>query len=258
MSQTTKTTWNPETYHRFRGLRLRPAVDLIGQIGALPDGPVVDLGCGSGAVAEALRARFDSTLIGVDASAEMLAEATGYDHLQKADIATWAPSEPPALIFSNAALHWLSSHQTLIPSLAAKVAEGGVLAVQMPAQHDAPSHKGARDLAEHLFPSKFDYAGYKSNVIAAAQYAELLAPFGKVNLWQTEYFQPLAPAENAHPVRRFTESTMLLPILERLDDLERELFLAQYDARLLEDYPLQADGGVMFPFLRLFFVLTKE
>ena len=38
------TDWNPEAYARFRGLRLRPALDLLAQVGDLPLGDVVDLG----------------------------------------------------------------------------------------------------------------------------------------------------------------------------------------------------------------------
>ncbi len=57
MSATTN-DWDPGSYARFRGLRLRPALDLLMQVGAAPAGDVIDLGCGDGAVAPALRQRF--------------------------------------------------------------------------------------------------------------------------------------------------------------------------------------------------------
>jgi len=50
--------WNPTAYAAFRGLRLRPALDLLAQVPDLPPGDVVDLGCGNGAAAPALAARF--------------------------------------------------------------------------------------------------------------------------------------------------------------------------------------------------------
>ena len=76
MSHGTTKDWDPGTYARFRDLRLRPALDLMAQIGAVPEGPVVDLGCGDGAVAAALAARFPGhPLIGVDSSRAMLADA---------------------------------------------------------------------------------------------------------------------------------------------------------------------------------------
>ena len=68
--------WNPAAYARFADLRLRPALDLLGRVGALPAGDVVDLGCGAGSVGPALRDRFTGrTIVGVDASPAMLAEA---------------------------------------------------------------------------------------------------------------------------------------------------------------------------------------
>ena len=56
----------------------------------------------------------------------------------EADIAVWRPDSPPDLIFSNAALHWIGSHETVFPQLQSFLAPGGWLAVQMPAMHDAP------------------------------------------------------------------------------------------------------------------------
>ncbi len=81
--------WNPGTYSRFRGLRLRPALDLLRALPPLPEGPVVDLGCGNGAAGAAL-ATLGRPMTGIDASPAMLAEAreTGlYAGLHQTDIA---------------------------------------------------------------------------------------------------------------------------------------------------------------------------
>ncbi len=111
MSSEKSNDWNPETYARFRGLRLRPALDLLMQIGTPCGGPVVDLGCGDGAVSASLRTRFPKReIVGIDSSAAMLAKARGYDRVIEADIASWTPDAPPAVIYSNAALHWLPDH----------------------------------------------------------------------------------------------------------------------------------------------------
>ncbi|MFO7772105.1 MAG: methyltransferase domain-containing protein, partial [Roseovarius gahaiensis] len=108
-------------------------------------GDVVDLGCGHGALADALRARSGGrTLVGVDASPAMLDKARqshGYDNLQQADIRDWHPRRSPGLIFSNAALHWVGNHETLMPRLVGMLGKGGTLAVQMPHQNKAPSHR---------------------------------------------------------------------------------------------------------------------
>lgn len=251
--------WDPGTYQRFRGLRLRPALDLLLQAGEVPEGDVVDLGCGDGALAGPLRARFpEHRILGVDSSPAMIAQAQGYDATRLADIAHWVPEEMPAVIFSNAALHWLPHHDVLLPRLAAALAEGGVLAVQMPRQFEAPSHRLLRDLAEGMFPDRFHFGDYVAPVAPPGAYHRLLAHLGDLDLWETEYLQALEPVAEGHPVRAFTQSTALRPFAARLGEGELQEFVATYDEALAIAYPAEADGTVLFPFRRLFLVLTRD
>ncbi|TMV59882.1 methyltransferase domain-containing protein, partial [Thioclava sp. BHET1] len=212
--------WNPESYAKFRGLRLRPALDLLAQLPGLPAGDAVDLGCGDGAVAEALALRLPHRrLLGVDNSPAMLkaAEETAvYSDLTLSDVESWQPQVPPALIFSNAALQWLPDHAQLLPHLAGLLAPGGVLAVQMPRQQEAPSHALMREVAERLFPGRHGAAPRGPRALTAEAYWRMLAPLGEVLAWESDYVQYLAPWDEGHPVRRFTQSTGLRPWLEPL------------------------------------------
>ena len=253
--------WNPESYAMFGDLRLQPALDLLARVGDVPDGAVVDLGCGSGSVAAALSGRFGGRLHGVDASAAMLAEAeaTGlYACLIADDAGLWRPDVPPALIFSNAMLHWVGDHTRLMPRLAGYLAPGGVLAVQMPRQHRAPSHRFLRDIAAAMFPDRFDFAGWQAPVETAEVYARLLTPLGRVAAWQTDYVQRLWPdsGPGGHPVRLFTEATAMRPFVEKLNAAECAAFVAAYEEALMVAYPALPDGSVLMPFRRVFFVLT--
>lgn len=251
--------WSPETYARFRGLRLRPALDLLAQVGDLPPGDVIDLGCGDGAVAGALAARFPGRgLHGVDSSQTMLAQAQGrgiYTSLAAADIAGWRPAAAPALIFSNAALQWVGDHGSLMPRLAGYLAPGGVLAVQMPRQFKAASHRFLRDIAGAMFPDRFDFSKDTSPCGKAEEYYAALSALGAVEAWETEYIQRLEPVADMHPVRAFTESTAMRPIADKLSPSELATFAAAYEASLSAAYPLQGDGAVLFPFKRVFFTL---
>ncbi len=251
------TEWDPARYAAFRGLRLRPALDLLAQVGEAPAGDVIDLGCGDGAVAGALRARFPAArLVGVDGSAAMLAKAVGYGALVAGDIAAWQPETPPALIFSNAALQWLPAHEALLPRLAGFLVPGGVLAVQMPRQWAAPSHRLIGEVAAALFPGRF--AAVRPDPVAAPEdYHALLAGIGETSLWETEYLQILDPVAEGHPVRAFTQSTAARRVLDGLAPDEAERFLAAYDAALAGPYPAMPDGRVRFPFRRVFLVLRK-
>ncbi|MEC3859702.1 methyltransferase domain-containing protein [Mesobacterium sp. TK19101] len=249
--------WNPGTYHRFQGLRLRPAIDLLRSVGPLPDGNVIDVGCGSGAAGPAL-AQLGRHLTGVDTSPAMLDEARAngsYDALEHADVAAWTPDAPPALIFSNAALHWVPDHGALMPRLAGLLARGGTLAVQMPHQNNAPSHRLWRSICEEMFPGRVDFDNGPS-VLLPAQYHHMLAPLGQMTLWEIEYYQVLPASSDGHPVRRFIESTYARPILNALEEPEQTRLIRAYEDVIGKAYPSLPDGSVMFPFRRMFFTLT--
>lgn len=252
--------WDPAGYGAFRDLRLRPALDLLAQVPDLPSGDVVDLGCGDGAVAPALVARYPTrTLVGVDGSEAMLANAAlrrAYERITLADIADWRPERPLALIFSNAALNWLPDHAALMPRLAGMLAKGGVLAVQMPRQGEAPSHRLLREVSARLFPARALPA--ESPVLQAGDYVQLLLPLGEVRAWTTDYLQMLDPVTRGHPVRAFTETTAMRPFVEGLTPAERAAFVATYDLELARAYPALPDGRVIFPFTRVFFILERS
>lgn len=259
MTAPTTKDWDPVRYGAFGDLRLRPALDLLAQVPELPPGEVVDLGCGNGAVGPALLSRYPTRcLVGVDASEAMLSNAAlrrCYERIEHADIADWRPERPLALIFSNAALNWLPDHAVLMPRLAGMLAPRGVLAVQMPRQGAAPSHRLLREVAARLFPDRV--LPPASPVLQAGDYAELLLPLGEVRAWTTDYLQMLDPVPQGHPVRAFTETTAMRPYVAGLTEAERQSFVAAYDAALAEAYPALPDGRVLFPFTRVFFVLER-
>jgi trans-aconitate 2-methyltransferase len=238
---------------------LRPALDLLNAVGRMGAGDVIDLGCGSGVMGEALGARAGGRrVIGVDSSPAMLAKAgaaPGYDSLQQVDIADWHPVRAPGLIYSNAALHWVGNHEDLLPRLAATLTKGGTLAVQMPHQNKAPSHRVWLSLVEEMFPGRVEKMG-TPGVMAPQKYEALLAPKGEFRLWETEYYQRLVAEGGSHPVRRFTESTYARPVLQALGQDEKDWMIARYEEAMHAAYPVRADGSVLFPFRRLFFTLT--
>ena len=260
MTTQTAQDWDPARYGAFGDLRLRPALDLLAQVPELPPGEVVDLGCGDGAVGPALVSRYPTRcLVGVDASESMLSNAAlrrCYERLALGDIADWQPERPLALIFSNAALNWLPDHAALMPRLARMLGPGGVLAVQMPRQGEAPSHRLLREVAAGLFPDRA--LPPPSPVLQAGDYAELLLPMGEVRAWTTDYLQVLDAVPHGHPVRAFTESTAMRPFVAGLAPDAIQSFVAAYDAALAEAYPALPDGRVFFPFTRVFFILERS
>jgi trans-aconitate 2-methyltransferase len=247
-------SWQPEQYLRFEEERTRPCRDLVKSIEVSPR-TVIDLGCGPGNSTAVLVERWPSAEVtGLDSSDSMLGRATSAStpvRWMQQDIAEWAAQEEPLfdIVFSNAALHWVGEHATIFPLLMRRVAPGGVLAVQMPADVNAPAH---RIMREH-FPG----GGVREWFVHEPPfYYDLLAQHARrIHLWTTEYLHVLP---NVEAIADWYRSTGLRPFLQALaDDGQREQFVRDYVAGLRHEFHPRLDGCILFPFRRLFIVAEK-
>jgi trans-aconitate 2-methyltransferase len=262
-------TWNPTQYLKFAAPRLRPALDLLARIELEDPKRIYDLGCGAGQLTRLMAERWPAARVtGVDSSAAMLEASraapggSGLVDWVQADLADWRPAstaaaDAPDLIYSNAALHWLPDHATCFPRLLGTLAPGGVLAVQMPRNFNAPSHTLIGDTIQAgPWRERLASKSWRSPVAEPAWYFDMLSPHAaSVELWETEYLQVLSGPD---PVKEYTKGTWLVQFLEALaDDGERALFEADYAARVRKAYPARADGRTLFPFRRLFMIVRR-
>ena len=251
--------WDPGQYLAFAGPRMQPAVDLLGRVHHENPATIVDLGCGPGNITPMLQQRWpDAEITGVDNSDEMLTRARdtvpGVDFINQ-DIFTWEPSRKFDVLFSNAALQWVKGHEVLFPKVMSLVAPGGVAAIQIPRNFEAPSHTLMTDVInagpwrELLTPVRHDVPTQRPDY-----YYDLLSPLVKtLDIWETEYLQVL---EGENPVAEYTKGSWLMRFLSYLDEPWKSEFEADYRARVLKAYPQRADGKTLFPFRRQFILAT--
>lgn len=253
--------WDPRLYLQFDEERFRPAFDLLGRVRSDP-GRIVDLGSGTGDLTASLAARWpEASVVGIDNSPEMLEHArSAHPRIEfiDADIRTvsWEGSRRPDLVFSNAALQWLDEHEVLFPRLFDALAADGVLAVQMPNNHDEPAYGLAREAATRPRWAERAAAAIPeySNVLAPTAYHELLSgPGRELDIWQTEYLHVL---RGENPVASWLSGTFLVPALSALGP-DGPDFQAEWAALVAEAYPMRSDGTTLFPFRRLFMVATR-
>lgn len=259
------TGWSPKQYLKFADHRLRPAIELLHRVPIESPETIYDLGCGTGDVTRLIAARWPSaTVCGLDNSLEMLpkveVEPGGIEWIE-ADIECWIPAKKPELIYSNAALQWLPDHQQLLPRLAGLLSAGGCLAIQMPLSWAAISHRLMREtLVDCGIPGRILgtdelRAAAAQNWVADAETCfDLLDGCAEnLDIWETEYLQVLSGTD---PVFEWVQGTGLRPILNALDDDELNIFVPTYKKRLREAYPVRSNGQTLYPFRRLFVVLT--
>lgn len=250
-------TWHPAQYLRFGGHRTRPARDLLAAIGVDAPGTVVDVGCGPGNSTALLAERWPlADLVGLDSSAAMIERARKAlpdVRFVEGDLREWSPHAAVDVVFSNATLQWVEDHAAVFRRLLGWLAPGGTLAVQMPANFDQPSHVLMRELAAS--PRWKEAVGgvlRESPVAAPQEYWRMLAPYGEVDIWTTEYLQVL---EGENPVTEWVRGTGLRPVLDRLDENAAAAFVTEYSRMVGRAYPHQDDGSTLFPFRRLFIVV---
>jgi trans-aconitate 2-methyltransferase len=215
---------------------------------------IVDLGCGTGELTRELhRTLAARETLGVDSSTAMLAasEAFAGDGLRfmLGDLAA-LPAEPAwDLVVSSAALHWVPDHETLFPRLAAALAPGGQLAVQMPANFDHPSHRVAEAVAGEA-PFRDALGGWvpEVSVLSPQHYAVLLdrLGFGEQHVRLQVYAHRLASRDE---VVEWTRGTLLTAYERRLGPELFARFVARYRERLLP--ALDDARPYLFPFPRV-------
>jgi trans-aconitate 2-methyltransferase len=131
-------TWNAADYAANSVVQQAWARELITKLNLRGDERVLDVGCGDGKVtAEIARALPCGSVMGVDASAEMIAFArktfpsSEISNLkfQITDARQISFGKKFDCIFSNAALHWVDDHEKILRGAAACLRPGGRLVV---------------------------------------------------------------------------------------------------------------------------------
>lgn len=252
--------WDPQQYEHFRDARKRPFFELLARVPAASPTTVADLGCGTGDLTLTLAERWPSARVyGVDSSEPMISEALRRPapervRFELSDIARWSPPAPLDVLVSNAALHWLPDHAALLSGLVGLLAPGGVLAFQVPANFDEPSHRRIDEVRALPRFAPALASVRRGHAQSLAFYEALLTRFGfSVDAWETAYLHVL-PGEDA--VLQWLLGTTLRPVLTALGPAEGQAFLDMLRPLLRQDYPA-SPHGTPFLFRRRFVVATR-
>jgi len=252
-------SWSANQYTKFEAERNRPIRDLLAQ---LPPGGVrtaADIGCGPGNSTELLIERYpEAVVMGMDSSPDMIEAARKRlpaVSFELGDISSWDNPGPFDVILANASLQWVPDHAQLLPRLIEKLSPGGVLAIQMPDNHNEPAHRLMREIAaDGPWKDKLTGVGMAPRNDAAWYFGMLKEIAATVDVWRTTYHHLLPGGPSA--VVEWFKGSGLRPFVDALEGEERAEYLARYESEIGEAYTVFPDGTVLLPFPRLFVVAT--
>ncbi len=249
--------WNPERYHQFQRERAAPFDDLLRLVKRHEGLRVIDLGCGTGELTRRLAdALPESDVVGLDSSPEMLAKATAHARpgLRFEQGTIEEVTGEWDVIISNAALHWVDGHQTLIPRLFALLRPGGQLVVQIPSNFGHPTHTLILETAsEEPFIQALNGWHRPMTVLSIEAYAELLYEQGAEDITVFEKVYPHV-LQDANALVDWSSGTALVPYFERLSEEMRGRFLERYRQKIRARFP---GSPVFYGFRRTFFAGTR-
>jgi trans-aconitate 2-methyltransferase len=229
--------WDGASYDQISTVMEMLGREVLARLALRGDEVVLDAGCGSGRITEALIERLPrGRVIAVDQSASMVAAAqrrlgAGVD-VRRVDLLELELEEPVDAILSTATFHWIADHDRLFTRLRAALRPGGRLVAQCGGEGNIDVLRGRAGevLAREPYAGHFRDWRAPWNYAGAQETRErlLAAGFATAECW----LQP-APREPEEP-REFLSTIVLGPHVQQLPAPLREPFMDEVLARLGE------------------------
>lgn len=253
-------TWNAADYNRNSPAQQLWAQELIRTIRLSECDRVLDIGCGDGKVTAAIAASVPKgSVTGIDSSSDMIRFAR--DHFPHSihnnlsfiqmDAGHLEFCEEFDVVFSNAALHWISDHKPLLRGIARSLCPGGRLLVQMGGRGNAAQVFEVLGilLEDPLWGTYYHGFSFTYGFFGPEEYRQWLTDVG---------LEPvrvdLIPKDMVYADRVAFAGwirTTWLPWMARLPEGERSAFIEDFIDMYLQTYPADPDGSIHVGMMRL-------
>ncbi len=229
--------WDGNSYDRISGTMEALGLAVLDRLELSGDEFVLDAGCGSGRITQALIERLPrGRVIAIDESPSMIGaarERLGPDvDLRVVDLLELQLDESTDAILSTATFHWISDHERLFARLHAALKPGGRLVAQCGGEGNITVLRASANevLAREPYAQHFIDWQPPWNYAGAEQTQEFLlgAGFTTAECWLSP-----APREPEHP-REFLSTIVLGPHVQQLPPELREPFMDEVLAKLGE------------------------
>jgi trans-aconitate 2-methyltransferase len=251
--------WNPADYHQHSSAQQTWARELIEKLRLGGNERVLDLGCGEGKVTADIAARLrGGEVLGLDISPAMVSFAR--EHYPKelypnllftvGDMLNLQFEREFDVVFSNAALHWVSDHGRVFSGIRRALRPGGRVLLQMGGKGNAAPVLAIVDemrteepWSEHFRGFSFSYAFYGPEEERRSLEEAGIAPV------RVELIRKDLAFDSEEGLAGWIRTTWLV-YLEQLPDEMRPIFIREIVGRYQADHP-SPDGKIHIPMMRL-------
>ncbi|MGH2413825.1 MAG: class I SAM-dependent methyltransferase [Microcystaceae cyanobacterium] len=253
-------TWNALDYEKNSAAQQSWARELVAKLNLQGDERILDLGCGDGKITAEIAGYVPrGTVVGIDTSEAMIALAhtrysqDAFPNLQflVADACQLPFEDQFTLVFSNAALHWIQDHLSVLHNISRSLQSGGKILLQM----------GGKDNANEFF-------SLVEAMTKSSQWGSYFTDFSfPYFFYSPQEYQPWLNAVGLKPIRlELIEKDMThqgaeglagwirttgLPYTQRLPEAMREPFITELVERYLAGHPMTEERLTHVQMIRL-------
>jgi trans-aconitate 2-methyltransferase len=235
--------WDGQSYDRISGPMEALGREVLERLQLSGDETVIDAGCGSGRITQALLERLaHGRVIAVDSSPSMIAAAAerlqpgaaqdGRLQLRLADLLELELGERVDAVLSTATFHWIADHERLFSRLRALLRDGGQLVAQCGGAGNITQLRARVRPLQEREPYAEHFDGWQTpwNYADPDSTRERLldAGFARASCWLQD-----APQRPEYP-REFLATIVLGPHVQQLPERLREPFMDDVMAELGE------------------------
>lgn len=259
--------WNPEKYHNSSSAQSKWAHELIAKLSLSGDERILDLGCGDGAVTAYIAGLVPKgEITGIDSSPDMIGFAkesypsSQYPNLSfiQKDMQDIGFHEDFHVVFSNAALHWVRDHASLLKKIAQSLVPGGRILVQCGGEGNA------KDFFDIAFPmirkepwnKYFTDFSTPYNFYSDVEYIGWLKAAGLKPV-RVELLHKDMEQAGRDGIISWIHSTWL-PFTERLPDIIKDEFVSTLADTYIKAHPADSRGVIHVRMVRLEVEAVRE
>lgn len=229
---------------------------LIGQLRLKGNESILDLGCGDGVLTEQLSFLVpNGHVLGIDASAGMIQTAKQFSRnnleFHQMDIRDMSYADEFDVIFSNAALHWLRDHNSLLRSAYHALKPGGILLWNFAGSGSCLNffETVRQIMAEENYQQYFKNFEWPWFMPCKTEYEELAASEEFREFSVTEEMADRTFADAGEMIR-WIDQPSLVPFIQRVPEEKKEAFRTEVIEEMLRK-TLRSDGTCFETFRRI-------